>query len=47
VVRKRAEIIDSPRPGSSISMVPTRAITIMKAVASARSNEMSVRMGRL
>src|SRR6185312_9443258 len=43
VSRMRAERFCSPRPGSSISMVPMRANTNKKAAASAGRNETSIR----
>ena len=47
VSRMRAGTFISPRPGSSITMVPTRANISMKAAASAGRNEMSMRMRQL
>src|SRR5579871_2255789 len=43
VSRMRAERFCSPKPGSSISMVPMRANTSRKAAASAGRNEISMR----
>src|SRR6202000_602058 len=42
----RTGILDSPNPGSSITMAPTRANTSMKAAASAGRSEISMRIYR-
>ena len=46
VSRTRTGTLSSPTPGSSITMVPMRANTSMKAAANAGRNEMSMRMRR-
>jgi hypothetical protein len=46
VSRMRAEIFCSPKPGSSISMVPMRANTKRKVAPSAGRKERSIRMVR-
>src|SRR5438270_6738498 len=40
----RTGMLDSPRPGSSITIAPTRANTSMKAAARAGSSEISMRI---
>ncbi len=45
VRRTRDGTLNSPTPGNSITMAPTRANVSMKAVASAGKNEMSIRIG--
>jgi hypothetical protein len=40
----RTGMLDSPNPGNSITMAPTRANTSMKAAASAGSSEISMRI---
>ena len=44
VSRTRAGTVSSPRPGSSMTMVPMRAKVSRKAAASAGRNETSMRM---